>query len=128
MNNRQQSSILISIVVIVLLLNIVVLSTKSSIESKRELYQQFEKDAQELIALKKFKRYSSKGLQRIKAVKKPTKESSKRGSVVLNFEDLSQYDLSRLIKAIQGSSLNIEKFGITTNDTNRANLTLEVLK
>jgi hypothetical protein len=99
--------------------------------SQKESLLVFEKEAKELGSLKnkhKDKKISKRVLSNLKKIKEPSKDYKKSNSRVLEFSDINSKVLNRLIKKIQNSTLEIQKFDVIRESEEKAMLRLEIRK
>ena len=99
--------------------------------SQKENLLVFEKEAKELGSLKskhRDKKVSKRVLDNLKRIKEPSKDYKKSDTRVLEFSQLDNKVLNRLIKKVQNSTLEIRKLDIIRESDENAMLRLEIKK
>ncbi len=89
----------------------------------------FEKEAKEFGVLKlkhNDKKATDRVLKSLNRIKNASKDYSKSGGRVLEFDDLNVRVLNQLIKKIQNSSLEISKFEIIRKNESSAKIKMEI--
>ncbi len=98
---------------------------------QKEQLVTFEKEAEEIGALKKRfgdKKSANRFINNLKRVASPSNEKNRGNSIIYDFDDLNNQKLNLLLRKIENSGIKIKELKITRVDPQKAKVRLEVLK
>ncbi len=127
--SRLKQNILIVLLLVSALLALYLYRSSAKLEIEKRVFENFKKQSAELILLKekwKSGRDYKKIFARLKAISKPSKEKTEGKRYIIDFENLSQLSLERIVRILFSSGFVIKALDIEKNSKKIA-LHVEVL-